>query len=73
MVKIQIRLSLPVSSGESCLNEKDKAYVTFLTPYGNTLGFTVVVPRKHLDSDIFGLEDKKFNSILEATYKALTT
>lgn len=48
---------------------EDKAYVAFLTPYGNTPGFTVLVPRKHLGSDIFGLEDKEYRNIVEAAYE----
>ena len=48
---------------------EDKAYVAFLTPFGNTPGFTVVVPRKHLGSDIFGLEDTEYIGIIQAAYK----
>lgn len=48
---------------------ENKAYVAFLTPYGNTPGFTVLVPRKHLGSDIFGLEDKDYKNIVNVAYK----
>ena len=48
---------------------EDKSHVAFLTPYGNTPGFTVLVPRKHLGSDIFQLEDKDFSELVDAAYK----
>lgn len=48
---------------------ENEAYVAFLTPYGNTPGFTVLVPRKHLGSDIFGLEDEDYKNIVKVAYK----
>lgn len=48
---------------------EDRSHVAFLTPYGNTPGYTVLVPRKHLGSDIFGLEAKDFTEIVEAAHK----
>ena len=48
---------------------EDKAHVAFLTPFGNSPGFTVLVPRKHLGSDIFKLEDKEFRDIAQAAHK----
>ena len=48
---------------------EDKSHVAFLTPFGNTPGYTVVVPRKHLGSDIFGLEDQDFTGMVEAAHK----
>ena len=47
---------------------EDDAHVAFLTPFGNTPGYTVLVPRKHLGSDIFGLEDRDFAGIIRAAY-----
>ena len=40
--------------------------MAFLTPYPNTLGFTVVAPKAHLRSDIFGLDDVDFEAICGA-------
>ncbi len=48
---------------------EDKAHIAFLTPFGNTPGFTVLVPRKHLGSDILNLDDKEFAEIVEAAYR----
>nr|XP_040047533.1 uncharacterized protein LOC120828190 [Gasterosteus aculeatus aculeatus] len=48
---------------------EDSEHVAFLTPYPNTPGLTVVVPRKHLSSDIFKLEDADYKNLILATYK----
>lgn len=48
---------------------EDEGYIAFLTPFANTPGFTVLVPRKHLGSDIFKLEDEEFSKIIQATHK----
>ncbi|KAM8844366.1 uncharacterized protein AB9W97_022462 [Spinachia spinachia] len=48
---------------------EDSEHVAFLTPYPNTPGLTVVVPRKHLSSDIFKLEDADYKDLILATYK----
>ena len=48
---------------------EDELYVAFLTPFGNTPGFTVLVPRKHLGSDIFAFEDEDFAGIVQAAHK----
>lgn len=48
---------------------EDKEHVAFLTPFPNTPGFTVIVPRKHLSSDIFSLDDSDFEKIIEVGYK----
>ena len=47
---------------------ENEAYVAFLTPYGNTPGFTVLVPRKHLGSDIFELEHEDYRNIVKVAY-----
>ncbi|KAF2020256.1 N-terminal nucleophile aminohydrolase [Aaosphaeria arxii CBS 175.79] len=47
---------------------EDEGHVAFLTPFANTPGFTVLVPREHLTSDIFGLEDTHYKSLMDATY-----
>ncbi|TNN40961.1 Isoaspartyl peptidase [Liparis tanakae] len=48
---------------------EDSEHVAFLTPYPNTPGLTVVVPRKHLSSDIFKLEEADYKALILATYK----
>ncbi|XP_042360387.1 uncharacterized protein LOC121956311 [Plectropomus leopardus] len=48
---------------------EDSEHVAFLTPYPNTPGLTVVVPRKPLSSDIFKLEEADYKALILATYK----
>lgn len=43
-------------------------HVAFLTPFANTPGFTVLVPRAHLSSDIFSLEAEEYDKLIEAAY-----
>ncbi|XP_077476109.1 uncharacterized protein LOC144089108 [Stigmatopora argus] len=47
----------------------DSQHVAFLTPYPNTPGITVVVPRKPLPSDILKLEETEYKALILATYK----
>lgn len=47
------------------------SHVAFLTPFGNTYGKTVLVPRKHLDSDILSLADKDFNDLAGSVWDAM--
>jgi len=47
------------------------SHVAFLTPFGNTFGKTVLVPRKHLDSDILSLADKDFSELASAVWDAI--
>ena len=44
------------------------SHVAFLTPWGNTPGYTVLVPRAHLSSDIFELSDTNFHDLSEAIF-----
>ncbi|XP_059203414.1 uncharacterized protein LOC131982810 [Centropristis striata] len=48
---------------------EDSEHVAFLTPYPNSPGLTVVVPRKQLSSDIFKLEESDYKALILATYK----
>ncbi|XP_037647455.1 uncharacterized protein LOC119501266 [Sebastes umbrosus] len=48
---------------------EDSEHVAFLTPYPNTPGLTVVVPRKQLSSDIFKLEEADYKALILATSK----
>jgi len=47
---------------------EDDSHVAFLTPFGNTPGYTVLVPRKHLCSDILGVEDQEYADIVRAAH-----
>lgn len=47
---------------------EDDSHIAFLTPFGNTPGYTVLVPRRHLGSDIFRLEDKEYAGLIKAAY-----
>lgn len=47
---------------------EDDQHVAFLTPFGNTPGFTVLVPRAHLSSDIFALDANAFSKLMEAAH-----
>lgn len=48
---------------------EDSEFVAFLTPYPNSPGLTVVVPRKPLSSDIFKLREPDYTALILATYK----
>lgn len=48
---------------------EDSEHVAFLTPYPNTPGFTVVVPRKPLPSDLFKLDEADYKSMIFAIRK----
>ncbi len=47
---------------------EDRSNVAFLTPFANTPGYTVLVPRKHLSSDIFSLGDQDYSILLRAAH-----
>ena len=47
---------------------EDDFHIAFLTPFGNTPGYTVLVPRKHLGSDIFSLNDDDFAAIVTSAH-----
>ncbi|KAI9826713.1 MAG: hypothetical protein M1826_006595 [Phylliscum demangeonii] len=47
---------------------EDEGHVAFLTPYGNTPGYTVLVPRKHLPSDVFRLPEQAYVDLLVAAH-----
>ncbi|KAM6939904.1 uncharacterized protein FYW49_011193 isoform 2-T2 [Xenentodon cancila] len=48
---------------------EDESHVAFLTPFPNSPGFTVLVPRRPLTSDIFRLEKKDYEELVLATKK----
>ncbi|XP_073323623.1 uncharacterized protein [Pagrus major] len=48
---------------------EDKSHVAFLTPFPNSPGFTVLVPRRPLTSDIFRLEKGDYEQLVLATWE----
>lgn len=48
---------------------EDEGHVAFLTPYPNSPGFTVLVPRRPLTSDIFRLEKGDYEGLVLASQK----
>uniref|UniRef100_A0A8C2Z6T0 HIT domain-containing protein n=1 Tax=Cyclopterus lumpus TaxID=8103 RepID=A0A8C2Z6T0_CYCLU len=49
---------------------EDEGHVAFLTPFPNSPGFTVLVPRRPLTSDVFRLEREDYEGLVLATRKA---
>jgi beta-aspartyl-peptidase (threonine type) len=47
------------------------SHIAFLTPFGNTYGKTVLVPRKHLDSDILSLPEADFSNLAGSVWDAI--
>ena len=47
------------------------SHIAFLTPFGNTYGKTVLVPRKHLDSDILSLPEADFCDLAGSVWDAI--
>lgn len=45
---------------------ESKTHVAFLTPYPNSVGCSVLIPRKYLSSDVFALEDDDYESLIRA-------
>lgn len=45
---------------------EDQSYVAFLTPFPNTPGFTVVIPKKNVGDYIFELPDQDYVGLLAA-------
>ena len=49
---------------------QDKNFMAFLSIDPNTEGFSVVIPKKHFDSDIMKMPDKDLNKLMSASKKA---
>ena len=47
---------------------EDDRHVAFLSPVANIPGFTVLVPRVHLSSDIFSLDAEAYSEIVAAAH-----
>lgn len=50
---------------------EDDQHLAFLTPFASTPGNTVLIPRQHLSSDIFGLQRNDFESLMSASRKVV--
>ena len=48
---------------------EDDAYLAFLTPYANTPGATVVIPKKNPGDYVFGLDDDVIAGLMQAAKK----
>ncbi len=48
---------------------EDNAHIAFLTPFPNTPGFTVVIPKANIGDYVFSLNDEDYQGLLEATRK----
>ena len=46
---------------------EDEAHLAFLTPFPNTPGFTVVIPKTNYGDYVFSLPDEHYNDLLKAT------
>lgn len=50
---------------------EDGQHLAFLTPFPSTPGYTVLIPRRHLPSDVLGLAIEDFESLMRATLKVV--
>jgi len=48
---------------------EDEKHMAFLTPFPNTEGFTIVIPKKHFGSDVLNLPDKELKKLIIASKK----
>jgi len=48
---------------------EDADHLAFLTPFPNTPGITVVIPKTNISDYVFSLNDEQYNNLLNATKK----
>jgi len=48
---------------------EDSQYMAFLTPFPNTPGYTIVIPKNNQGDYLFSIDDKQYHGLLEATKK----
>lgn len=48
---------------------EDEHYLAFLTPFPNTPGFTVVIPKVNTGDYLFSLSDEDYHGLLDASRK----
>lgn len=46
---------------------ENEAYLAFLTPFPNTPGYTVVIPKTNKGDYIFSLDDETYSGLMEAS------
>jgi len=46
---------------------ENKAHIAFLTPFPNTPGFTVVIPKVNIGDNVFALDDEHYLELMKAT------
>ena len=51
---------------------EDENYLAFLDINPNTKGMTLVIPKKHYDSDLFKMEDEEYTNFLLVLKKIVT-
>jgi len=54
---------------ESHIVWEDESHIAFLTPFPNTPGFTVVIPKANIGDNVFSLEDDAYTELMKATKK----
>ena len=48
---------------------EDESYLAFLTPFPNTPGFTVVIPKVNVGDYLFSLNDEDYRGLMSASRK----
>jgi histidine triad (HIT) family protein len=48
---------------------EDDDYLAFLTPFPNTPGFTVVIPKNNPGDNVFHIDDEVYHGLMDATKK----
>jgi len=48
---------------------EDGKYLAFLTPFPNTEGFTIVIPKTNVGDYVFNISDKEYEGLMEASKK----
>lgn len=46
---------------------EDERFLAFLTPFPNTPGLTVLIPKKNIGDYVFALEDEEYMALMRAT------
>lgn len=54
---------------ESRVVWEDENHIAFLTPFPNTPGLTVLIPKKNIGDNVFKLTDSDYTDLLLATKK----
>ncbi len=46
---------------------EDEKHLAFLTPFPNTPGFTVLIPKRNLSDYLFAMKDEEYHALLDAS------